>query len=180
MPRPRPPLKPLSGGDLDRMALRYVERYATTRGKLAEYLRRKIRERGWSGDAPPDPAAVAQRMAERGYVDDRLFAETKAAAMARRGFGARRVGEALRHAGIAGEDAAAVVPATEAEATASAMAFARRKRIGPFAREAADRPQREKQLAAMLRAGHSLALARAIVRLDPGEDAGTPADPKQD
>ena len=84
--------------------------------------------------------------------------------------GARRVSQALRHAGIEDEDADAVAPAVEADAPASAIAFARRKRIGPFAREATDRPQQEKHLAAMLRAGHALDLSRKIVRMAPGED----------
>ncbi len=173
MRRTHRPLAPLKPADLEWFALRYVERYATTRGKLADYLRRKIRERGWDGEAPADPQALAQRMADLGYVDDRAFAEAKAGAMGRRGLGARRVTQALRFAGIAGEDAEAVAPAIEADRTASAIAFARRKRIGPFAREAADRPLQEKQLAAMLRAGHALDIARRIVRMAPGEDAET-------
>ncbi|AQR72385.1 regulatory protein RecX [Sphingomonas sp. LM7] len=170
MTRPRHPPTPLSPADLERFALRYVERYATTRGRLADYLRRKIRERGWSGDATPDLADLAQRMADRGYIDDRLFAESKANAMGRRGLGARRIGEALRHAGIESEDLEAVTPGVKAGSVASAIAFAKRKRIGPFARETAERPVQEKHLAAMLRAGHALDLARRIVRMAPGDD----------
>jgi regulatory protein len=160
----------LNTADLERFALRYVERYATTRGRLADYLRRKIRERGWSGDAMPDIVALAQRMADLGYVNDRLFAESKAGAMSRRGLGARRVGQALRHAGIEDSDLDAVAPAVEASAMSSAVAFARRKHIGPFARQITERPEQEKQLAAMLRAGHPFELSRKIVRMSPGED----------
>jgi regulatory protein len=160
----------LNAPDLERFALRYVERYATTRGRLADYLRRKIRERGWAGEAPPDLIALAQRMADLGYVNDLLFAESRAGAMGRRGLGARRVGQALRHAGIEDSDLDAVAPTVEASAVSSAIAFARRKRIGPFAREAAERPEQEKQLAAMLRAGHAFDLSRKIVRMSPEDD----------
>lgn len=170
MTRQRRPLTPLTRSDLERFALRYVERYATTRVRLASYLDRKIRERGWADEVRADTQELAQRLADLGYVDDRAFAESKAGAMGRRGLGARRVREALRHAGIDQEDAAAVAPAVEADAAASAIAFAKRKRIGPFALALAERPQREKQLAAMLRAGHPLDLARRIVRMVPGED----------
>ena len=170
MTRPKRPLTPLTAADLERFALRYVERYATTRGRLADYLKRKIRERGWNGEAQPDLAALAQRMADLGYVNDLLFAESKAGAMGRRGLGARRVGQALRHAGIEDSDLDAVAPTVEASAMSSAVAFARRKRIGPFARQAAERPEQEKQLAAMLRAGHAFDLSRKIVRMSPGED----------
>jgi regulatory protein len=173
MPVPRRPLPPLNGADLERHALRYVERYATTRAKLAAYLSRKLRERGWAGEKSPDPEALAERMAGLGYVDDRLYAESKAGAMARRGLGARRVREALRFAGVEEEDAAALAPALAAEALASAIVFARRRRIGPYAREVADRALQEKQMAAMIRAGHAPGLARAIVRMAPGDDPET-------
>lgn len=170
MTRPRRPLTPLNAADLERFALRYVERYATTRGRLAAYLKRKIRERGWRGEAAPDTTGLAQRMADLGYVNDRLFAESRASAMGRRGLGARRVSQTLRQAGVEDADVAAVASAVMADAPSSAIAFARRKRIGPFAREAANRPQQEKHLAVMLRAGHALELSRKIVRMAPGED----------
>jgi regulatory protein len=165
----RRPVPPLDAASLERLALRYVERFATTRGKLTAYLLRKIRERGWAGEAA-DPAALAERFAALGYVDDRLYAESKAAAMARRGLGARRVSEALRHAGIAGEDAEAVAPRLAARRGETLLAFARRRRIGPFAAEPADRALAARQVAAMVRAGHAPDLAWRVVRMAPGED----------
>ncbi|MFL9841380.1 regulatory protein RecX [Sphingomonas sp. ST-64] len=165
----RRPIPPLDRASLDRLALRYVERFATTRGKLTAYLARKIRERGWDGE-PADPQAIAERFAELGYINDRLYAESKAAAMARRGLGARRVGEALRHAGIEGDDAEAVAPQVEERAEETALAFARRRRIGPYATAVADREAIAKQVAAMVRAGHSPALAWRIARMEPDAD----------
>lgn len=154
------------------MALRYVERFATTRVRLSTYLKRKIRERGWAEGAPAaDPAALAERFAELGYIDDRAFAEAKATSMGRRGLGARRVSQALRFAGIEEEDAEAVAPVVEADRTASALEFARRKRIGPWAREVPEPKLRERQVAAMVRAGHAPPLAWKIARMAPGEDA---------
>jgi regulatory protein len=166
----RPPL-PLDAAALERLALRYVERFATTRGKLADYLGRKIRERGWDGD-PTDPRALAQRMADLGYVDDRSFAESKAAALGRRGFGARRVTMALRQAGIEEEDSAPLAPAIQERAGEAALTFARRKRIGPFGPPTEDRKVRDRQLAAMLRAGHGFEIARRIVLAHNEEDVG--------
>ncbi len=167
MAQPPRPIPPLDAAALDRLALRYVERFATTRGKLVDYLRRKVRERGWDGPSA-DPAVVADRMVDLGYVDDRAFAEAKAASLTRRGLGGGRVTMALRQARVGDEDAAAVRPAVAAGAVDSALSFARRKRIGPFAITPADRPLREKQIGAMVRAGHSFALARRIASADPG------------
>ena len=163
----RPP-PPLDTAALDRLALRYVERFATSRGRLADYLRRKVRERGWDG-APADPQAVAERMAALGYIDDRAYAEAKATSMGRRGLGARRIAGALHQARIGEADAQAVAPAIAEGATAAALLFARRRKIGPWAREVPDRLTAGKQLAAMLRAGHRIDLSRRIVALPPGE-----------
>ena len=171
MSRPGRLRPPLTGALLERLALRYVERYATTRARLTDYLKRKIRERGWEEEAPEaDPEALAEKLAGLGYIDDRAFGEARAVAMGRRGLGARRVSQALRFAGIGAEDAEALAPMIEAEATASALAFARRRRIGPYAGEMPDRPTRERQVAAMVRAGHAPPLAWKIARMAPGDD----------
>jgi regulatory protein len=160
---------PLDAEALERAALSYAGRYATTRAKLAAFLERKLRERGWSGAGAPPVPDLVERMAKLGYVDDRAFASARAAALTRRGYGARRVGAALRGAGIDDEDSAeARELASEAEWEA-ALSFARRRRIGPFAEAEADRPAREKALASMLRAGHPLRIARRLVAARPGE-----------
>jgi len=163
-------LPPLDEAALERLALRYVEKFATSRGKLADYLRRKLRERGGAGDA----AAIAERMAERGYVDDDAYAEARARGLARKGLGARRVTQDLRQAGI---DEDGIARATgEASPLDAALAFARRKRIGPFARNVPDPKTREKQIAALVRAGHPYPLARGIADLPPGADPAALAE----
>lgn len=170
----RRPLPPIDQSALERMALRYVERYATTRAKLVQYLTRKLRERG--ADGTIDVAGLADRMAELRYVDDRAFAEARVTAMARRGLGPRRVRDALRHAGVGEDDAGAVADTIDEGALAAAIAFARRRRIGPFAQQQAERDLREKQVGAMVRAGHSPGLSRAIASLGPDDDIETLSD----
>lgn len=166
MRRNSPP-PPLDSEALDRLALRYVERFATTRAKLRDYLTRKVRERGWAGETPPDPAAVAERMAEFRYVDDRAFAEARVRSLGRRGLGARRIDLALRAAGIEAEDAAFVRDDIDAQADASALAFAKRRRLGPYASRPSDDPRaRDKAFAAMLRAGHAPDRIRRLLALD--------------
>lgn len=167
--RERRPPPPLDAASLERLALRYVERFATTRARLTAYLVRKIRERGWEGDRT-DPGGLAEKFAGLGYIDDRAFGEARAAAMARRGLGKRRVSGVLRQAGIDEGDAEALVPGIEARRLEAALIFARKRRIGPFATVAPDRPQREKQIAAMIRGGHDFTLARRIASMAPGEE----------
>lgn len=160
---------PLDDDALRDLALRYVGRFATSRGKLLAYLRRKIKERGWGGEQPADPDGLADRFVDLGYIDDAGYAVMKSGALARRGYGARRIGEELRAAGIGEEDRAQADAQIASEAWAAADRFARRKRVGPYATAALDPRQREKAIAAFLRAGHDYAMARRWVDAAPGE-----------
>jgi regulatory protein len=164
--RDRPPL---DQHKLEELALRYVERFATTRAKLRDYLRRKLRERGWAGDREPDLEPIAERFGELGYIDDAAFAMSKARALSGRGYGKRRLIEKLRVAGVDEADASDARMHADEEAVASALRFAERRRLGPFAAAPyRERKDQEKALAAMVRAGHGFGLARAIIGLPPG------------
>lgn len=160
----------LNGIDLEELALRYVGRFATTRAKLATYLKRKLRERGWEGEREPDPQAIAERMAQLGYIDDAAYALSKSRALTGRGYGPGRVRQSLRAAGVGDEDAQPADALAEAERINAALQFARRRRLGPYSAQAADREDRQRAIAAMIRAGHGFALSRAIVALEPGSE----------
>jgi regulatory protein len=167
--RNRKPRPPLDAEGLERIALFYVGRYATTRAKLDTYLRRKLKERGWAGAGDPPLASVTERFVTLGYVDDRAFAAARAASLGRRGYGERRVVQALRAAGIEEADAAPSIERTRDEAMTAALRFAEKRRLGPFAREAPDKDMRRKAAAAMLRAGHGFEVVRRILDAPPGE-----------
>lgn len=162
------PAVPLDAQALDRLALRYVERYATTRVRLARYLQRKLRERGWDGEGAPPVDAVVARMAALRYVDDEAFVEMRTASLLRRGYGARRVKDTLRAAGV---EIAGGNVIDEDDARAAALAFARRRRFGPFAATPMDPDRHRRAFAAMLRAGHPPRLVREILDMPRGENA---------
>jgi regulatory protein len=166
---PRKPRPPLNASKLDELALSYVGRFATSRAKLVTYLRRKLRERGWGGEGEPPLDGLADRLVRLGYVDDRAYALAKARSLTGRGYGERRVRQALSIAGIAEEEAGDARELAKAEAVESALRFARRRSLGPFAAEVPDPRHRERAMAAMIRAGHGFGLARAIINLNPGE-----------
>jgi regulatory protein len=160
MPRPERPKKPLTPDSLRWFALRYVERYATTEAKLVRYLRDKLRERGWAGEGAAPVEAEARRMVEAGYIDDRAFGEARARSMTRRGLGARRVGQTLAAAGIEGAVRAEITDGIDGRE--AAVAFAKKKRLGPYGPP--QTPQaRQKQIAAMLRAGHGFDVVREVL-----------------
>jgi regulatory protein len=153
---------------LNGLALAYLGRYATTRHKLRTYLARKVMERGWEGEGQPPLDAVVARCAELGYVDDAGFAEARGAALMRRGYGEQRVAAALRGAGVDSETAAPVRETAQENALDAALAFARRKRIGPFGSESVDADQRRRHLGQLLRAGHPPDIARRVAFAEPG------------
>lgn len=171
--RGKPLPKPLDHVRLRDLAVSYVARFSTSSAKLEAYLQRKLRERGWSDASPPDAAGLAAQFVELGYIDDDAYARMKADALLRRGYGARRIEGALFQDGIDGKGREAVAP-NKSEARQAVLALARKRRFGPFARDGRrpdDRAVREKQLAALLRAGHPLDFARKMVNAETVEQA---------
>lgn len=158
----------LDAAALERLALAYVGRYATSRDGLRRYLLRKLAERGWTEASPPAVEALAERFVALGYVDDAGLAEARGRALARRGYGARRLGQALDRLGIAVGDRDAAMAEAADGAWDVALRYAERRRLGPFAAAAPDERGRRNAIAAMLRAGHSLDHARKIIGAAPG------------
>lgn len=160
--------RPLDQAALQELAFSYVARFATSRSKLSSYLVRKLRERGWNGASEPDTGAVVDKVVELGFIDDAAYAGMKAASLTRRGYGKGRVRMALAASGIGAEDGSEALAQADEERLAAALRFAERRRIGPFAEIQADPAGRQRALAAMLRAGHPMDLARRIVAAAPG------------
>jgi regulatory protein len=168
--RPRnAPRPPLDSAALERLALFHVGRYATSRAKLAAYLSRKIRERGWGDESQPAIEALVSRLADLGYVDDRMLAEARGRSLAARGYGARRLGEALGALGIGEADGRKARRQAEESAWSTALRFAERRRFGPYAKDEPDDASRRRAFGAMLRAGHAPEHVRRILDAKPGD-----------
>jgi len=168
--RARPPLTEAKLRDL---ALHYAARFASTGARLEAYLHRKIRERGLAEDADGrtvevDVPALVARLVELGYVDDDAYARMRARDLGSRGYGARRVDESLRHAGVEEGLRRRHAPDEAASRRAAAL-MAQKRRLGPFGAPAegrdplTERKAYEKAVAAMLRAGHQYEHAKAIL-----------------
>ncbi|MEL7189598.1 MAG: RecX family transcriptional regulator [Pseudomonadota bacterium] len=176
--------KPLNETTLRDLALHYAARFATTGAKLEGYLARKIRERGVAEDPDGrtlelDVPGLVTRLIELGYVNDDAYARAKSRDLTHRGYGARRVEQALWAAGVNEPVREAHAP-SEAEARRAAILLAKKRRFGPFGVAPYDDPEpldepkapedrmalqklRDKQIAAMLRAGHDFEHVRFIL-----------------
>lgn len=165
------PQTPLNTSSLKELTLRYISRYATTRHRLAVYLRRKVRERGWDGEPEAEAAieALLNWADNLGAVDDAAFARSRVRSLGRRGLGSMRVRQALAGAGI--EQSVAEEALSDLDALEAAAAYLRRRRWGPYGQGAPfDQDARRKAFAAMMRAGHRPDLARTLLRLTSEEE----------
>ena len=153
MARPRK----MTAERLERAAYHYLQRFAASRARFREVLEQKVR-RLRPDRAPPSAEeqawidSIEQKCLRLGLLDDRRYAEMKARTLLRRGQPPRRVAQWLRARGVG---------AADIESALAALA---------------DRRQRE--IAAMMRAGFSYGLARMIVDAVDDEafeiDAGAP------
>ena len=108
-----------------------------------------------------------RKFVDKGYVDDEAYGRAKASDLTARGYGARRVEQTLRAAGI-GDDVREALEPGEAVKREAAVTLARKRRFGPFAPPFEGGPEEErklteKRLAAMLRAGHGFDHARRVI-----------------
>jgi regulatory protein len=172
-PRERRVKPPLTEANLRDLALHYAGRFASTGARLEAYLLRKIRERGLAEDGDgrvigPDIPALVARLVELGYVDDDAYARMRARDLGSRGYGARRVEESLRHAGV-GEGLRRAHAPGEVESRRAAALMAAKRRLGPWSASAepadplARRKAHEKAVAALLRAGHQYEHVKVIL-----------------
>jgi regulatory protein len=167
----------LDGALIERWALHYLGRYASSAENLRRVLSRRARRR-----LDDDREALAEirtlidalvgRYRESGLVDDAAYAGAQVRARLRRGQSLRTIRVGLAAKGVGADDAAAALEALRDEAgnldLAAACAFARRRRLGPFRRDN-DR-DRAKELAAFARAGFTRDIAETVLACaDPGE-----------
>ncbi len=164
--------RPITAKRLENIAASYIDRYASSAGRLREVLLRRVRK-ARHAEAPvvDDAEAVIEgivaKYVKAGVLDDRRFAQHKAAALSRRGTSQRRIREKLALARVGRDDVDHALSSVRGDGGdsefAAAVALARRRRLGPFADPAVRRERRDKHLAAMGRAGFALGLARRVI-----------------
>jgi regulatory protein len=151
---------------LERWALHYLGRYASSAENLRRVLMRRVRRR-----APKTvPAAAAlidalvERYRESGLLDDAAYAAARVQSLHHSGASMRAMRARLAAKGVPAADVADAVSGLRAAASdpdlAAACVFARRRRLGPFRRAAADHAR---ELGSFARAGFSRRVAEAVL-----------------
>ncbi|MGH6891628.1 MAG: RecX family transcriptional regulator [Dongiaceae bacterium] len=163
----------MTPADLKGAALDYLDRYAATRARLRQVMLRKIRAsvRAHGDGLAPMLAALEeaiQWLEGRGFISDQAYADAKARALAARGTSRAHILAKLASKGVAAEAARAAVDHLSAEhhepELEAARRYARRRRLGPYRGEGNARAEcRDKDLAAMARAGFAGRIARQVI-----------------
>ncbi len=171
---------------LENAALAYVQRFASSAAMLQQVLARKLRralERGELEDLATGQRWVDEivaAMLAKGYVNDRLYAETKAASLHRRGLGRRRIAATLAQKGLDSDTTQAAmdrvmvenaVDSGDALDRAAAWKLARKRRLGPYRPATVRAEHRNRDMAPLGRAGFDYELARSVIDGDV-EDIG--------
>jgi regulatory protein len=179
---PRPAGHPPSAARLAEAAAAHLARFAATEAGLKRVLARRIDRWARAAEAEGQPdvprraaeaksaiAEVAQRLVAGGAVDDAAFAESRARRLLRTGRSRRATLAHLREKGVDATTAAAALPEGEAVEIAAALAFCRRRRIGPFGPPDPPPEARLKALAALARAGFGRDAASRALRMAPDD-----------
>jgi regulatory protein len=158
--------EPISGARIERWALAYLERFPSSATNLRRVLLRRVRRQGVEDEGPARAAidTVVERLRGLGAIDDVAYAAGRARTRLRRGQSLRTIRAGLADKGVAAADMEAAFAGIGDERgdldLAAACAYARRRRLGPFRREAADQAR---ELAAFARAGFTRAVAEALL-----------------
>jgi regulatory protein len=151
---------------LERWALGYLGRYASSAENLRRVLIRRARKHAPAAaqQARAEIDAIVARYRESGLLDDAAYAAARVASLHRRGGSLKAIRARLAGKGVPAEVAAEAVSGFRENAPdpdiAAACAFARRRRLGPFRRGTADR---QRELATFARAGFSRRVAEAVL-----------------
>jgi regulatory protein len=180
--------RPITATSLENVAMHYLERFAGSTADLRRVLLRRVRRAAESATGDDDRTAVAMRRTDgaalvealiaklqsSGILDDRRYAETRAASLHRRGGSRRAVAARLAQHGVERD---LITEAIDAMAEnggdgdlVAAGAFAKRRRLGPFRLGASAPASRLKDMAALARAGFDQNTARRVLACrDPAE-----------
>jgi regulatory protein len=157
---------------LNRAALTYLARYAAPAGHLRRLLLARVTRSAKAHGTDPEAGAQAvetiiSRLVDQGLLDDGVYARARARSLFRRGASGYAIRGRLAQKGVAAADIDVAIAGLAEEAAqpelAAALAFARRRRLGPFRPAERRAAHRDRDLASLGRQGFDYALVRRVV-----------------
>lgn len=161
---------------LNRAALHYLERYASSAENLRRVLMRRVHRSATVHGTDPEEGRAAvddiiARYRAAGLLDDAAYADMRVRGLHRRGASRRLIAAKLMEKGVGSEDIDHALESLDADSHApdleAACNYARRRRIGPWRLSNRD-AYRERDLAALGRQGFSMDIALKVVNAADG------------
>ena len=165
----RKPSRPVTAAAIENAALHYLGRFASSSANLRRILLRKVARGAADGETVVGARLVDELIAryqKSGLLDDRAYATQTAGSLARRGASRFAIGGKLARKGVPAElvkEAIKELGEGGASEIAAACALVRRRRLGPYRSEEKRAGARQKDVAALARAGFSLDIARRVL-----------------
>lgn len=156
---------------LETAALNYLGRYAASTEGVRRVLRRRLRRQGLEPErqeaAEAAIATLLAKLVRLGYLNDDAFAAARARRLSAQGRPRAAIAERLAAKGIdrAGIDRTLKALAEEDPGAdlAAAIAFAEKKKLGPWRREPADDAVRRREAGMLARRGFSSVIVRKVI-----------------
>ncbi|MGF7172493.1 regulatory protein RecX [Azospirillum doebereinerae] len=179
-PRAAKPVRLVTAQYLENSALHYLERFASSTANLRNVLMRKVKLSAQAHGTDPEEGArwiddLLARYVRSGLLNDETYARMRTESLHRRGSSTRAIAQKLASKGIDRDETDKALESLREDVgpdvdLAAALALAKRRRLGVYRLPEARAAHREKDMAALGRAGFGYEIARRIVDAESPDD----------
>ena len=158
---------------LYQQALSYIQRYSGSESRVRMLLKKRVQRARFFHDLGEAEAqsrinSVVQTLQQEGYLNDTQFAVNWALTLQKNGKSRRWIAAKLREKGLRSNAVAAALEVLDSQTDnweeEAARSYAERRRLGPYRTpEDTSWERRQKDLAAMTRAGFGFGLSKQIL-----------------
>ena len=167
--------KKITLDNLENSAIKYLEKYSVSEYHLITILRRKIIKTSFFYKTKPGKdfqliKLIINKFKKIGLIDDKKFSENKTLIYMEKGYSRKKIAFNLKSKGISDENIQHGINSLEISYVnselASALIYAKKKKILTFDKNEKDFNKIKKKLLQMVRAGFSYDIAKKIINLN--------------
>ena len=167
--------KKITLDNLEKSAMKYLGKYFVSEYQLVSMLKRKIIKTCFFYKVKPEKnfefiKLITTKFKRIGLIDDKKFSENKTLTYMERGYSRKKIAFNLKNKGISDENIQHGINSLEISYVnselASALIYAKKKKILTFDKNEKDFNKIKKKLLQMVRAGFSYDIAKKIINLN--------------
>jgi len=167
--------KKITLDNLEKSAIKYLEKYSASEYQLVNMLKRKIIKTCFFYKVKPETnfefiKLITTKFKKIGLIDDKKFSENKTLTYMERGYSRKKIAFNLKSKGISDENIQHGIKSLDISYVnselASALIYAKKKKILTFDKNEKDFNKIKKKLLQMSQAGFSYNMAKKIINLN--------------